>query len=70
MIKWSIGTVLAAGIKVVGGGVTFFDMMGVGLDNLATRSQIEQGEWIIERASEMAYRHLYCYAANTETCVE
>ena len=69
-MKWTIGTGLAVFIKLLGGGVTFFDMMGVGLDNAATRTQIEQGEWIIDRASEMAYRHLYCYAANTETCVD
>ena len=70
LMNWAGGLVLAGGLKIAGQGVSMLDWMGVGLDNAIRRNQIEQGEWVVDRAAEMLYRHLWCKAANTENCVE
>ena len=70
LMNWAGGLALASGLKIVGHGVSFLDQIGVGLDNSVRRNQIEQGEWVVDRAAEMMYRHLWCKAANTENCGE
>ena len=69
-MNWTGGLILASGLKIVGQGVSMLDQWGVGLDNSLRRNQIEQGEWVIDRASEMLYRNFWCKAANTENCLE